>query len=254
MAIIVSVAHSTGLYSAVASWCVWVFYLLSGYLMTLLCDGTYQGRWSEFWISRLLRIFPTYWVVMAATTLGLWFWGYPQRFPLLALPIPHEWLLLNIQTWWGGFEGPRTIPPAWSLTVELFWWLLISVGALNRRWVLWWMAGGAALAVAGAYPLGPLWFSLWGGMLPFALGSWLYQNGLVIPRDGRWSSVAGAMSYPIYVSHYGIGAVASVILSIPLGWPLFFAALAPTLALSWLLLVAVERPIARYRARFRHQR
>jgi peptidoglycan/LPS O-acetylase OafA/YrhL len=244
-------AHLTFRYSMVASCAVWVFYAISGYLMSLICSTSYKGKFLAFWGGRILRVFPIYWVIMAATTMAIWFLGYSSTFPLLALPIHQEWLLLNVQTWWGGFEGPRTIPPAWALTVELFWWGVISLGWIGKSTARYWMTLGALLTVLGAYPMGPIWFSLWGGMLPFSIGAWAYHNGLSIVRDGPFGAIAGAVSYPLFLSHYSVGAVVAGLTGLGVGWPMFFAALPPTLALSWLLVVAVERPVQRFRSSLR---
>jgi peptidoglycan/LPS O-acetylase OafA/YrhL len=63
--------------------------------------------------------------------------------------------------------------------------------------------------------------------------------------------MAGAISYPVFLSHYLVGAVIATASGLVPGWPLFFAAIGPTLALSWLLVVVVERPVQTFRQQLR---
>jgi peptidoglycan/LPS O-acetylase OafA/YrhL len=246
LAIGIMAAHMTTRYAMAASCAVWIFYAISGYLMTLLCATRYDNALA-FWQNRILRIFPTYWLILAATVWGVVIWGYSESFPLIVLPAPSEWVLLNWQTWWGSFLGPRTIQPSWALTVELFWWGIISLGWIGKNTARYWMALGALITVLGAYPLGPIWFSLWGGMLPFSIGAWAYHNGLLIARDGSWGAMAGALSYPLFLSHYSVGAAVSGLTGLGNGWPLFWASLGPTITLSWLLWRWIDAPVNRFR-------
>jgi peptidoglycan/LPS O-acetylase OafA/YrhL len=111
-------AHLVGFRPDLASWGVWVFYALSGYLAELALSTKYTGR--RFFVGRLHRIFPTFWISAFLTLLVFSIWGNPETFPLVRWPMPTEWLLLDIQSWWGGFFGPRLMPQAWALTVMLF--------------------------------------------------------------------------------------------------------------------------------------
>lgn len=47
---------------------VLVFFAISGFLMTTVLSGPQSGRWiSTFYLSRALRIFPLYWLILAVT-------------------------------------------------------------------------------------------------------------------------------------------------------------------------------------------
>jgi len=237
--------HATDRYYLVGAIGVTGFYVLSGYLMTLLCDGPYKGRLGAFWVSRLLRVYPSFLVTLILMVGLLWAWG---ALPRIYWPLWSEWLLIVRSGY------PAAIPQAWAITVELFWWVAISLGisATKKRTLAWAMGGGISVAL-GAWPTGPIWFSVWGGCLPFAIGAMGYHYGVRLPRDGRRGAIAGALSYPIFLTHYGLGAVASVVAGISTGWQLFFAALPPTLALSWLLWRFVEVPINRFRKSLKTQ-
>lgn len=246
LSLLVMAAHLAGFRPDLASWCVWLFYLLSGFLAELAMTTKYTGR--SFFVGRLYRIFPVFWVSALLTLFTFNVWGNPDVFPLISYPLQREWVLLNIQHWWGGFFGPRLMPHAWALTVMLFWWAVMALGGYRGRRLWFWTGAGIAATIAGAYPMSIQWFSLWGGMLPFAVGAWLYRNGLELPADNGLAMMGGAFSYPLYCCHYAVAIPVAHLLGLGIGWPLFFAALAPTLALSWLLVVAVERPVQKFRS------
>lgn len=224
------------------------FYLLSGYLMTLLCCGPYRGRFQAFWANRLIRVFPTYWIIYLASVLWLW------RFP--ATPWGTE--VMGNYGWWQilgivPVHFPQVNPSAWALSVELFWWLAISLGIATTAWRtgLWLMASTVFVVVFGAWPLSDWYTTIWFGSFWFALGAFGSHAGLKLPRDEGWTSLAGAMSYPLFLCHMLVGAIVGHYLGIGRGWPLFFTALLPTLAVSLALVLWVERPIERYRKQIR---
>jgi peptidoglycan/LPS O-acetylase OafA/YrhL len=103
-------------------WCVFTFYALSGYLMVLLMEGPYKGHRWRFLLSRAVRVFPTYWVVLALSVLAFWLIGGQSHFQQwMSLPMSGDWLpqvflIINIDS-----MPFVPVPVAWALSVELFW-------------------------------------------------------------------------------------------------------------------------------------
>jgi peptidoglycan/LPS O-acetylase OafA/YrhL len=219
------------------------FYILAGYFATLSMDGPYKGNPIVFLISRWFRLWPVYLAIFGLTSWGLWLGIEPMG----RMGIPTGWggvaqMLMIVPGW----PAPAVVPVGWMLKWLMLGYLAISFGAslTPYRAGLWMLA---SLLIGQYTALAQDWGTYYGS-IEFAsqglsAGAVLYWLGFRVPRDGRWAAIAGALSYPIFLSHYSIGA------AIPLtpSWPLFFASLPPTLALSWLLYRFVEVPVDRYR-------
>jgi peptidoglycan/LPS O-acetylase OafA/YrhL len=245
LALLIMVAHlgppmAAGYFPHVA---VLGFYGLSGYTATASMSTRYQGRPWAFMVSRWWRLWPSYLAVFSLSLLWLMMWpGWGSfAWPLSALDRIAQLLMLVRP------ETLRIVPTAWVLPWFLLGYAVIAYGQLHRP-----RHCGIALGLiillaqwAGfkasftTYYYSPIFALL--GIVGGAAVWHLYGS---IPRDGRWGQWAGAISYPMFLCHYWVGAV----FQWPPGWPLFFAALPPTLALSWLLVVAVERPVQKFRS------
>ena len=188
-----------GLYS------VFCFYLLSGYLMTLVLTQTYGfsprgvGR---FLGNRALRIYPPYWAALLfAAGVYVSFPGAVRAvIPWYQMYVtPHDWVrnltLLQADHW-----GGRWIPQSWSLPVEVWFYIFMALGLARGGLVL-----GAWLTAALGYVVWTVstspnleystpdrYFPLAAAALPFALGSlacWLRPS---LPRFSR-AAVVGAL-------------------------------------------------------------
>ena len=220
-----------------------LFYVLSGY--GIVKSGIRHG----FWASRIARIYPAYIVVLVATAAALW-WGWVPNRPYIGLPqTPWQWLgqLLMIVPTWPQFA---LVPIGWMLKWMLLGYLLLWLGAAKtpQRAGLWLLAMLAATVwfLVRSQSVAAWYQSPICALLAFAVGASMVHLGVEIPRDRQWSA---SLSYPVFLLHYPVGAVFPML---P-GWPLFFAALPPTLALSWLLVVAVERPVQKFRSSLRNK-
>ena len=240
-AIMASHAHAIPIVWAQGA--VLVFYALAGYMAAASMATTYQERATSFLVSRWLRVWPCYAVVFFSALLWLLWRGVP---PVgLAMGMPRlPWLLNQIAMLPTPIDAGLIVPTAWMLPWLFLGWALI---ALAPR-----VSGHAMLG------LGLPWFAVVPNYYGTALALWCmglgavaYRGGVVLPRDDQWGAWAGAISFPLYLTHAAV--LGEMSFWVALGWPLFFTALAPTLALSWLLLVAVERPIQRYRVRLKSQ-
>lgn len=220
-----------------------MFYILSGYGVT--ASGIKPG----FWQRRLWRLWPSYLAIAAVTQLALLIGWVPGR-PYMGLSTGWDAVaqfFMIVPTW----PAPALVPTAWMLKWLMLGYLVMGLGASKtpQRTGLWMMLSLVAsifwMARTQSYGL---WYqSPLCASLATAIGAACYHMGLVAPRDGRWAAFAGALSYPVFLSHYGIGAAMATITGLSPGWPLFWFSLTSTLCLSWLLVLWVEQPIARYR-------
>lgn len=171
---------------------VQAFFVLSGYLMTLVMQESYGYSASgigRFWANRILRLYPMY-LALVVLTLGLIAWlGEPVTSTFsggIFLPeTPVEWLQNLTFIYWNWIpvhEYPRLVSPSWALTVELAYYLLISLGLSRSVRLTWaWFAFGVGwyiwlIASNQTYDFG--YFHIASGALPFSLGAliWHYRG------------------------------------------------------------------------------
>lgn len=179
---------------------VFSFYMLSGYLMTLVLTERYDlttAGMSSYLINRFLRIYPVYWVVLALAIPIAWI---DPRSAFMASPffhIPpdiHSWLknllvvgLHRHPTDPALCEPVRLIPPAWTLSVEVLFY--VAMGVLlsrSRRIVAVWLAASVvytAVALAQNWSLFFRVSTVYAASLPFSLGAAIYfLPGYPLPR------------------------------------------------------------------------
>jgi peptidoglycan/LPS O-acetylase OafA/YrhL len=145
---------ATGRYAIVGHLAVWgqtgvdLFFVLSGFLITrILLDSKGQPDFfRNFYVRRILRIFPLYYATLCVVYFvspllgmshwtswrqGLWFWVYLQNIPMTFAP--------------SLASGPAHF---WSLSVEEHYYFLwpLLVARLDRRWLL--RVCGLAVAIS----------------------------------------------------------------------------------------------------------
>ncbi len=166
------------------------FFVISGFLMTLVMQGTYgysgYGR-AAFAASRALRLYPMYLVVLATTVLSIVILGADRVAAFkdsMRLPQDLGGTIENLKmiyARWVPMSAPiRLVPPSWALTVELLFYALICLGLSRSRTLT---AGWLAFSVAAALVTLALrgddfasrYSSLLAGSLPFALGATIYH-------------------------------------------------------------------------------
>ena len=179
------VASHLGGVRAVAAYALFDFYLLSGYLMTVIMHETYgysaMGR-VRYGLNRCLRLFPAYWVSIALSALLICLVG--EQFSsgyhgALFFPNTLTDLFKNVFFIFPFLEYPRLTPPTWSLTVELFFYLLIGLGlSKNRRTVLLWLAVSIiyhVIVMSMRLDWKYQYFIIPAASLPFSLGAVIYH-------------------------------------------------------------------------------
>ena len=180
LSLLVMVGHLAPLWS---SWCgyyaVFAFYLLSGFLMTKVLRRRYGGSSAgvvRFLANRALRIHPPYWAVLGLTLglLALWPVDVPRLHPSIRVPGDARAWIQNVLVIGLEGEAVRLVPPAWSLDVELVFYLVLAAVATRGRAVAFaWLAGSAAYTawlVATGAAFADRYAPYGAASLPFALG------------------------------------------------------------------------------------
>lgn len=167
---------------------VFGFYLISGYLMTFVMHESYGYTWTgrlSFAINRALRLYPQYGFA-ALFSVALIIMIGPETTRkyngFLFLPSALKDWFFNISMLfpsWNPFGiSPRIVPPTWSLTVEICFYVLIGLGiSKTAKLVKIWLLLSLAY-VLGSYALGfpssYRYYPIPAASLPFAAGSSLY--------------------------------------------------------------------------------
>lgn len=188
LAALVVLSHFAGV--VLVGWlAVQVFLVLSGFLITGVVTRIYGHNvdgFVRFVATRFLRLFPTYWVLLCVGALALA--SLPadavgQLSGVLGLPKSlGEWAMNISLVYPSVFPGnleAKISPPTWTLTVELFYYVLIGVGltASERlaRGALFWGALYIAVVWMAGAPVALHYGAIMAGLFPFALGGWLYH-------------------------------------------------------------------------------
>lgn len=176
------ITHWSGFYA------VFAFYLLSGYLMTMVINERYDrgaAGFLKYLANRALRIYPPY---LAVVVMAI---AVASYFPDIALSVHRNFSLPVTREAWlknifivGAYHPvvSTLVIPAWSLHVELAFYLAMGI-LLSRRWwiaVPWFLASLLyTLYLVIQYPsANQFWFyryfPLEAASLPFSAGACLY--------------------------------------------------------------------------------
>jgi len=195
---------SESLLARLGCYAVSVFYILSGLSLTLVYRGRIHNRSdaTRFWVKRLLRICPLYWL---AITVSLLYQG------LATVLLGESWdvsslrILLNYSLLFGFFDpGGALTTGGWSIGNEVvFYAVLPCVLWLSNRWRAALAASlAAALALAGAFSLvwmspertlveqWPVYINPLNQFVYFMLGVAIGHASFSRPQS-RWSLAAG---------------------------------------------------------------
>ncbi len=166
----------------IGSYAVFGFYVLSGYLMTLIMHERYAYGGiglCRYLLNRFLRIYPSYWVSSLVSVCLILAVGEPfsvAYHKAMALPLEPVSIIRNIIIFFPGLETPRLTPPSWALTVELFFYILIGLGLSRclKVTILWVVLSFVYHLVALCWG-GDRYFSVFAASLPFATGALIYH-------------------------------------------------------------------------------
>lgn len=213
-----------GLQLAGGEMAVLSFYAVSGFYMTMILSGPYAGRIGDFFRNRFLRLFPMYWATLGLAvvpSIALWIatagaragslhaWRQdlaslgPGATLLVCFSTPFIFLqeltyffaadpttgslapVLDFRKAAVPLHGFHPVPPSWSLSLELYFYLLAP-------WIVRWRIRSIAL-LAGSTLLG--WIVLFHGGLGF--DPWTYR---FFPTSISFF-LMGALSWKIGARH-----------------------------------------------------
>jgi peptidoglycan/LPS O-acetylase OafA/YrhL len=116
------VANKVGAHAVTA------FYMISGYLMARVLNTNYGFSLTgiqRFLLNRFLRIYPTYWIVFLFSCLCLYLDqnSFAVQGTLMQIPSNASEWLKNIVLYDLTWSPIITIPPAWALAIEIFFYI-----------------------------------------------------------------------------------------------------------------------------------
>ncbi len=189
LAWMVVITHISTVLGHVGGFAVFSFYILSGYLMTLIMNDKYKYNmqgFKKYLLNRFLRIYPPYLFVAIITLIGIILFSeaFLSLHKTLRLPETLHEIVSNIIIF-GLFPGipeggnlpmARLVPAAWALHVELCFYLLIGVilGRYKKLVVSWFIVSALyhAVAVTNDYPR---YSPIYAASLPFSIGALIYH-------------------------------------------------------------------------------
>jgi len=184
---IVFLAHASGFKAIPGYFGLAVFFFLSGYLITTLlrmeCERTGTINFRDFYLRRILRILPPFYLVLALDCLLTWAGVLPnalrpQAVLMQALHLTNYYIVGH--GWWTGLAPGSWI--FWSLAVEEHFYLVFPVFYLwLRRRVP--DARGQAWALAGLCALVLLWRCV------LVFGFHASQDRVYVASDTRVDSI-----------------------------------------------------------------
>lgn len=204
LALIVCSNHLSS-FGGAGRYAVFSFYILSGFLMTTILNEKYGlspsgiGRYA---LNRLLRIYPIYLLALSLAIASLFYFNNESSVsiePTFTLPTDSlSWVKNILLIGMNFMHMERVIPPAWTLYVEVSFYMIIPLVMLLGRKAIWiWFIGSVAyhifLLTSGSYPnfdWNQRYGTVMAGSLGFSLGclASTYKNRIII------SPVAGLLS------------------------------------------------------------
>ncbi|QTT88499.1 acyltransferase family protein [Pseudomonas chlororaphis] len=204
LAVLVAVSHMGKTFMGLNPGVVAVisFLIISGFVMTSLIERSYRApeKIGLFYLDRALRLYPQFLFYFAASCAVIYFLlpGTPQAAELTLRNIAASLPIVPLGFYMYGAAGVEILPPAWSLGLEMCFYLVIPFLILYRARGV---AFALSVAVFLAACLGFINTDLYGyRLLPgvlfmFLCGSYLYQaraKGLMIAGG---SAVAAALIF-----------------------------------------------------------
>ncbi len=215
LALMVAIAHLAPIDMVhVGFYAVFGFFTLSGYLMTMVLHNTYfklSSGFEKYTINRLLRVMPAYWVVLLLSAIMAFY--YPtishKIHERMQWPASNgDWLanltVIGLTILDGRRSMHNLVPPAWSLSVEIIFWILMPFLVRTKlRLYLWGIAAvGYTIYISTIFEYPPLqirYYSHLAAALPFFAGAALY---MLTERKPTFSPVIGFAFITISTAYY----------------------------------------------------
>lgn len=165
---------------------VYAFFVLSGFLMTLIMHESYgytKTGIRNFALNRFLRLYPMYWMILFLSIILIIIVGaefaynyhetqqLPSNISEVFTNISMIFPALNPSSW-----EVRLAPASWALTIELFFYACIAFGLSKSRMItiLWCFLSLVYCGLTYIYPW-ERYASILAGSLPFSLGALTYH-------------------------------------------------------------------------------
>ncbi len=188
------------------------FYMVSGYLMakvTLEVYGIGPANSVRFLANRFLRIFPSYWLYVVLTMLGLLIFPtyFGRVYSTIQWPDTFYKYFSNITLIDMTTTDKVFVPPAWSLCIEFLFYIAFAFGiSTNRKVTLLWLAGSlivAAYLLWSGAPFGQRYTPFYSASLYFAIGAAIHHfpdlRRIVMPL-GIWGAMLAIFSvWPLVI-------------------------------------------------------
>lgn len=189
------------------AYAVFGFYILSGYLMTFIMQENYgydRTGLAKYALNRFLRIYPIYWLSCLISLILIIHYGQDVASAFHpAISMPEDWRggLRNLLLFFPDMEGSRLTPPAWALTVEIFFYVSIGLGISRSRRITgyWFIASMLYTIYANVAAIGweQRYFSILAASLPFSTGAMIFHYRTKLKQlSGELISGSNA---PLYV-------------------------------------------------------
>tara|TARA_R110001583_G_scaffold22536_1_gene84482 strand:- start:2487 stop:3569 length:1083 start_codon:yes stop_codon:yes gene_type:complete len=210
---------------------VFGFYILSGFLMTHVVQNNYGYSLTskiKFAKNRFLRLFPVYWLACLITLFIIIVLGGSQdgKYAIMTIPNTALSIIANLTLifphWMPNQIEPRLSPATWALTVEIFFYAAIALGASKTLFRTYVWIGLSVLFILITYGLGLFWharyFTIPAGSLPFALGALIF---FLVKEDKAKKIPAVLINSPLYLFSTMLAIALFVSLTITRGLPLW---------------------------------
>ncbi|QJI40543.1 acyltransferase [Pseudomonas sp. ADAK2] len=180
------------------------FLIISGYVMTSLIERNYNspGQFPLFYVDRLLRLYPQFLLYFIASCVVIYFLlpGTPPAAALTVKNIALSLTIVPLDLYMYGFTIPEILPAAWSLGLEVCFYLLIPFLIVYK---LRGLAFALSVAVFMVASLGYINTDVYGyRLLPgvlfiFLCGSYMYR---LQARGGMMVAATAIMAALMFVA------------------------------------------------------
>jgi peptidoglycan/LPS O-acetylase OafA/YrhL len=178
---------------AVANSTTTFFFLLSGFILACVYGQRADWTHTAFYVARCARILPLYLLATLPAATWLWWHGGIQ-WPEFAL------VTLLLQAWVPGYSVSVVNPPGWSLSVEVFFYLLFPFALAATMRI-----GSSAVLIAGMVVVWAANQCLHALLLQLArtreFGPWLWDAVNFHPLGHLATFVAGMLGGLLYLRH-----------------------------------------------------